>query len=295
MLIQSHGEKILNELGLTFSQARVYIALIRIGDKSTVKALVDYSKIARQDVYSVLAQLHKLSLVEMIIGNPTMFRAIPMQQVISILMERRNQKTLALSTVATELLKKFPEKKPRTNFKQETHEFVLIPKKEAVIRKIGKSIEDAHRSVLSITPWKELTQWLFMLEKSWNKALKRGITVRWITDKPQNGYSGLENITTILANPHFKHKFMPNSPKKRMGIFDCKEVYVATLGESDAADSPALWTDNSTMIHMLNDYFEMNWKLAEEYKIEKHQHLQNSVEKRAQSQNEIYTGASLSL
>ena len=242
-LIQSNGETILNELGLTFSQARVYIALIRIGDKSTVKALVDYSKIARQDVYSILAQLHKLSLVEMIIGTPTMFRAVPMQQVIPILLDRRNQKTLALSTEATELVKKFPEKEPKTTFKQHTHEFVLIPKREAVIRKIGKSIDDAQKSIFSITPWKELTQWLFLLEKSWNKALKRGVSVRWISDKPQNGYLGLENISFILENPHFKLKVMPNSPKKRVGIFDCKEVYVATLRESDAAESPALWTD----------------------------------------------------
>ena len=192
-----------------------------------------------------------------------------MQQVISILLERRNQKTLALSTVATELLKKFPEKEPKTTSKQETHQFVLIPKREAVIRKIGKSIEAAQKSIFSITPWKELTQWLFMLDKSWNKALMRGINVRWITDKPQNGYSSLENIEVILKNPHFKHKIMPNSPKKRVGIFDCKEVYVATLEESDAAESPALWTDNSTVTHILKDYFEMNWKLSKEYKIER--------------------------
>jgi len=83
------GEKTLRELGLTSSQARVYLTLIKTGDPATVKTLNTISKVARQDLYRILTELRELSLVEMVIGNPTMFRAIPLPEAITILVERK--------------------------------------------------------------------------------------------------------------------------------------------------------------------------------------------------------------
>ena len=85
------GEKTLRELGLTLSQARVYLALVRLGKHSTVKAVSVFSKVARQDVYRTLTELRELSLVEMVIGNPALFMAIPLQETIAIMVERKNQ------------------------------------------------------------------------------------------------------------------------------------------------------------------------------------------------------------
>ncbi len=98
------GEKTLRELGLTSSQARVYLTLVKLGNYSTVKTINDFSKVARQDVYRTLTELRDFSLVEMVIGNPAMFRAIPLQETITILVERKNQKTCVLMAEATKLL-----------------------------------------------------------------------------------------------------------------------------------------------------------------------------------------------
>jgi sugar-specific transcriptional regulator TrmB len=101
------GEKTLREIGLTLSQARVYLALVKLGTHSTVKTVSVFSKVARQDVYRTLTELRELSLVEMVIGNPALFRAIPLQEAVAILMERKNQRTRELLAEASELFKLF--------------------------------------------------------------------------------------------------------------------------------------------------------------------------------------------
>ena len=107
MALAELGEKTLRELGLTLSQARVYLALLRLGKHSTVKAVSVFSKVARQDVYRTLTELRELSLVEKVISNPALFRAIPLQETTAILIERKNQRTQELLVEASELFKLF--------------------------------------------------------------------------------------------------------------------------------------------------------------------------------------------
>jgi sugar-specific transcriptional regulator TrmB len=258
---QDQGEKILRELGLTFSQARVYIALVILGDQTTARAVSNFLNIARQDVYKIVAELQRLSLVEMIIDKPKMFRAIPMQETVSILINRRNRETNALLSEATELLERLPEKAEAT-IQQDNRQFVLIPEKEVLVHRMEKAIETAQESILVITPWKELTQWMLILDKFWSQALKRGVNIRWITEKQENANSNPENIKAFLKNPHFKLKTMPNPLKIKFSIYDDDKVFIATLRKPNAAESPALWTNNSAIIYILKDYFEMKWEFG---------------------------------
>lgn len=271
--LRDHGEKVLCELGLSFSQSRVYIALVRLADQSTAKEVSIVSNVARQDVYRTLSELQELSLVEMVIGNPAKFKAIPMQEVVSILIKRRKQKTRALMTEATDLVDKFPKKDAEAGIQQDGGQFILIPKKEALIYRTEKAIEVAQESIIVITSWRVLTQWLFILGKLVNQALIRGVNVRWITEKQENLTVGPELVETF-KNSRFQLRTMVDPPKKRLVVYDGKEVFIATLREPNAVWSPVLWTNNSAIAYIINDYFEMKWKIASEYK--PHKNRKNS-------------------
>jgi sugar-specific transcriptional regulator TrmB len=92
LAVIGYGEKTLRELGLSLLQAKVYLALVKLGTHSTVKAISICSKVARQDVYRTITELREFGLVEMVIGNPALFRAIPLQETVSILMEKKKPK-----------------------------------------------------------------------------------------------------------------------------------------------------------------------------------------------------------
>jgi sugar-specific transcriptional regulator TrmB len=260
------GEKTLRELGLTLSQARVYLALVKSGKHSTAKAVSVFSKVARQDVYRTLTELRDLSLVEKVIGNPTLFRAIPLQETIAILMERKNQRTHELLVEATELIKLFAVddvSKPH----QENHQFILIPKKEALIRRIKKVVEGAQKSILIISPWRELTQWLFILHESWEQALKRGVKVKWITEKQEDQHLVTEITRALIKDPNFTLRTEPTSSMSRFGVYDGKEVFITISSTPNATKSPAFWTNNPTITFILKDYFEIKWQLSTQYNL----------------------------
>ena len=256
-----NGEKTLRELGLTLPQARVYLALVKLGTHSSVKAISTYSKVARQDVYRTLTELRELSLVEMIIGNPASFKAVPLQQSATFLMERKNQKIRVLMAEATELFALLAkEKEAKTH--QENYQFVLIPKREVIISRMKKAIEASKKNILVITPWRELPQWLFILHESWQQALDKGVEVKWITEKKVAPCLLNEITRTLLKNPNFKLRTESKTSKARFAIYDGKEVFITVLSSTNAAaESPALWTNNPVLIYILKDYFDTKWQL----------------------------------
>jgi sugar-specific transcriptional regulator TrmB len=257
----ANGEKTLRELGLTLPQARVYLALVKLGTPSSVKAISTYSKVARQDVYRTLTELRELSLVEMIIGNPASFKAVPLQQSATFLMERKNQKIRVLMAEATELFALLAQEKEAKTL-QENHQFVLIPKREVIISRMKKAIEASKKSILVITPWRELPQWLFILHESWQQALDKGVEVKWITEKKVVPRLLSEITRTLFKNPNFKLRTESNTSKARFAIYDDKEVFITVLSATNAAaESPALWTNNPVLIYILKDYFEIKWQL----------------------------------
>jgi sugar-specific transcriptional regulator TrmB len=266
-VFKEHGEKILREMGLTHSQAKLYVALVRMHACTTANALSKSSNVARQDVYRILEELQSLGLVEKIIANPTLFKAIPIGEATSTLMEKRREKTRILLKETAELLGEFPEE--NLPALQESHQFVLIPQGDPIVRKIEEAIKTAKKKIMVITPWRELTQWMLKLNQSWKQAVERGVKVHWITEsKPQNLDSNLEIARDFLGNPNFNLRILPQPlPMTRLGIYDHREVFISITRNQNTAESPALWTNNPTIVYMLTDYFEMKWKLAQECNI----------------------------
>jgi sugar-specific transcriptional regulator TrmB len=262
------GEKTLRELGLSLSQSKIYLALVKLGKPSNAKEVSIFSKVARQDVYRTLTELRELSLVEMVIGNPALFRAIPLQETISILMERKDQRIRELLDEAHELFKLF-DANEASMLQQENHQFVLIPKKEILIRRIKKVIEGTQESILIVLPWRELTQWLFILHESWERALKRGVKVQWITEK-QDDLRMVTEITRVLIKyPNFTIRTASTDSVSRFGIYDGKEVFITISSKTNSVESPALWTNNTAVTFIIKDYFEIKWQLSARCKLDK--------------------------
>ena len=261
LLYSNRGEEILEELGLTSAQARTYMALCRLSKASAAKAISASANITRQDIYHTLTQLQQLSLIELVLGKPVLYRAIPIIQVITILAERRKQKTDSLLTEAKTLLSLF---KMDEIADEEEHQFLLIPKKETCTQKIKKTIHNTKESMVMIAPWRETTQWLFTLHESLINALDRGVEIRGLS-QDQQAIKSTKSITELFKYPNFKLRLSPDPCEVRFGIYDNREAIVATLKSDNAAESPALWTSNPAMMHLLRHYFEAKWATAKDF------------------------------
>ena len=266
MPLKGDAEKILRELGLTFSQAKLYVALLVFSDFASAKTISTFSNVARQDVYRLMNELQEIGLVEKEVSNPARFKAVPISDATSFLIEKRKERTTALLEESAALLSKFQEKSSKTAVQEEV-QFIIVPKGEPLVRRVEKALKVADKKILVVTPWREFTQWIFTLHDWWQQTLDRGVRTNWITEnQPQNTDANVEMIDNFTRNPMFKLRTVPPPMDIRLSVFDSSEVFMATNVTINAGESPALWTNSPTMVSTLEDYFKMKWKQAAEYK-----------------------------
>lgn len=256
----------LTRLGLTSNQAKVYLALFRAG-LSTAKTISKNSGVARPDVYRVMATLEKLGLIEKIISAPYKFRAISIHDAFAILMDRRVKETSELQETTREILKKFENNNARTALKEDETRFSLFSEQVAVRRK-GKTLENVQRSFDVVTSRRNPHSVIFINMKKIAEDLQRGVKIRVIIDKPDEEKLVLDVIKHLKKYSTFKMRYLPNATKALMSIYDKKEAWVCTCTHPVLEKCPTLWTNNPCLLSILQDYFEMMWLTALEFKPE---------------------------
>jgi len=261
MSYKEESVDVLKNLGLTSCQARIYLSLLSYG-ASTVKQISIVSKIAREEVYLVLPKLHALGLIEKILERPTKYKAIPVQECISNLLEERKSKTFELEMQSKELIQKY--KQTNYNGKNSTQlgQFIFVPSKQALIHRIKNSVTHAEKSIDILTSCKRLTYACNSLYETIQDAWNRGVKGRAIINIPNENH--LDVVNRCWSKPSAELRYFLKSPKTVIAMYDKKEVYIFTEPEADLTESPALWSNYPSIISVIDDFFEVLWSNAME-------------------------------
>lgn len=251
------------DLGLTLVQARVYLALARLST-SKISVLSKASDVARPDVYRTLNKLYELGLVEKIVKNPVQFKALTIEEGIKVLLAKKQEEYERLKSETDELLNSF-KRKSLLNDIDAANQFVLIPQKEAVINRIRQAIDNSKYSVSVVISWKRFVHGVgdVFLESA-QKASKRKINYRFIVEKAPSEDVVESGNRLWNIYPSFQARFLTHTPKTVFGLYDDKELFIIVNPAMDISGSPALWTNNSSLISLVQDYFEMLWQTASE-------------------------------
>ncbi len=257
----------LTGLGLTLCQARIYLALVHLGT-STVKTVSGVSKVTREDVYRILPQLHKLGLVEKKVTSPIAFKAVSMQDGLSILMQRRIEETDMLRRKTKELLRTLKKNRVETAGRQEEPQFILIPERESMAKKRKNAINSAQKSIEVVTSWNRCLSILSDYNEEHKKALNRGVEIRVITEKPEvKNLSAFarEILQSFEEYATFKIRYSSVPITSILTVFDRKEVCVITSPALKVEMSPALWSNHPSLVELAQTHFDTAWaKLLED-------------------------------
>jgi sugar-specific transcriptional regulator TrmB len=249
--------QILLDLGLTLKQARVYMALVESGS-SRISTISKVSKVARPDLYQTLSKLQQLGLVERIIETPLEYRATPINEGISLLLQTKTRQYEKVRAEAKILLSTVKIEKP-TKKEIETPQFVLIPKR-TVIERIKDAIEKAQLSVDVVLSWKRFSQGIVgMFAESMEIALGKNVRVRFVIESPPEGKTSEQLVQLCGKKPFCKVRFMPHYPEAVFGIYDGKEIFMVIKSKTDLPSSPALWSNNPSLISLAKGYFKILW------------------------------------
>lgn len=263
MLIHEECLQVLADLGLTHMQAKVYVALLQL-KSATARSIQRFSNVARQDVYPVLSELKEKGLIEKVIDKPAKFRPIPVNDAISILLQRRNEQNRQLREKAIRTFSNFEIDSTGTLPLSSDSQFVLLSRSETNptghIDKLGKSVDNAQKSMMRLITFPLFIRVKSMDEHVWKKAVERGVKFKFIIGGRANEKSEL-NLDPILENSdNFEIRWTSAILPACVLLVDEREAF-CRIGLD--ADCPVLWSAAPSFVALIRDYFEMKWKSLE--------------------------------
>jgi len=254
--------EVLKGLGLTSTKARVYLALCHQGI-SDIKTISDMTGISRQDIYRLTSNLLKLGLVEKVVSHPISFRAIPIEEGVSFLLGRRQKELFTLESKTKSLVENFKSNNKKREIEELTlAQCVLIPSKEALVYRLRNAIGNTQSSIDVSTSWNRFKFACYRLAEELEKAWSREVNGRVIVDATKE--LDLDILKTYWKSPYTTVKFVQSPPKTVMAIYDKKEVFIYMEPTADFTGSPALWSNNPSLVAMAGDCFENLWNTAME-------------------------------
>jgi sugar-specific transcriptional regulator TrmB len=266
MEINFSEKRILVDLGLTSTQAKVYSALVDSGI-FTISEISKKANVARPELYRTLSALEQLGLVERIIQKPMAYKAIPMKNGVSLLLERKRQQYGRVRAEARLL-----EDKPRgksdiiTNPKS-IRQFILIHKGSAINR-IITAIQNAKESVAFVLSWKKFVQLVTgtfseALEEAWMKNVK----TRFIVEKTPDSKTAEQILLHCENKPSCEIKLVCFFPNTNFMLLDQKELLMMIRPEDYFRKNTILWSNNPSIVSLAKDHFEMLWSLEAKFNI----------------------------
>jgi sugar-specific transcriptional regulator TrmB len=179
------------------------------------------------------------------------------------LLEKESKKYSELKVKVAKLKSVF-EKTPKPKPEAENEsKFILISEKR-IIHSVGESIDKAARTVDLVLSRPRLSKGFILFSEKMEKSCSRGVTWRFITETPSKEKLFLNQIRTIREQPHCQIKFLPAIPPTIIGIYDKQEVFIFKDPSEGISKSPALWSDNRSLLAIVADYFEVLWITAME-------------------------------
>jgi PAS domain S-box-containing protein len=242
-------------LGLNGSQAKTFLALINRGT-SSIRETSKGSGLSRPETYRSMVSLEELGLIEKVISSPTKYKPLPLQEALTILVERKKKETEQLSKKAEEFYNQFKE---ITQLETEEFEddFILIPDGESLLHKIEKMTDNASTNLCAMLSQKKLVKWLLNYDTI-EKALARGLTIKILTEERLP-----ELLPNYIVKLQQKYSFelrytrIPISVSFR--LYDEKEALLSTDSTADFWKSPAVWSRNPCLVELIRNYFNAAW------------------------------------
>jgi sugar-specific transcriptional regulator TrmB len=253
--------RILTELGLTSSQATLYLTLTRYID-TTARDLHKATDIARQDVYQILFELEELGLVERILTRPLRFKATSTRNAFTILSRLQESKNSELRKKALTLFER-PEKReeqepiPYEPFFELRNLYLDDPRVEAAICNAKVKIRLLDKNM----HWPVFHSFI----DEWTHALEKGIKVE-VLNEFDTSRQIKPKFMDDLRGTDFQIKYAKILPAGACLIFDNKEVAtwesIEPKQHGESAPPKALWSNHHGLIEIATNYFDLFWKNA---------------------------------
>lgn len=255
--------QMLSDYGLTGNQAIVYLASVRLG-AALVSKISQVSGVRREDVYRAIQRLEEMGLTERMPTKPAKIRAVPLEEAISLLIERQEdaarRKISDLTARRDEVLKRIRSHITKVGF-EERHEreFALLSNKAEILSKVKRMIQGAQREIDTITSANEFVSSLSSFTDLLEKTKQKRVKIRAILELDPRQDSVTHRMKERALPRSFADLRFSRKPLGHYFIVDFKEVLMATSPEPPIGQRPHLWTCRKEFVEIMCGNFEETW------------------------------------
>ncbi len=238
MVVSLEEKKLLETLGLTSSQVRVYLSLIYDGP-SKVGQISKNSKIHRTHLYQVLHSLEAAGLVEKNLSDSS-YNPMPLKDALEMLINQKNQEIARIEAVAKTI-----GDVSTPDLKQETNpELIITTNKNQILNKFESNINSAKKTIYHMHSWNRfLILWHNHCE-TFSKVMARGVVIKQIVEIPEDT-SQIQNYLGkhVFSDTLFNVRFVPKTGGN-FSIIDEQKILISTSAERKISQVPPVISSN---------------------------------------------------
>jgi sugar-specific transcriptional regulator TrmB len=247
-------------LGLSFLQAKIYVALLNAGSKPiSVKAISSLAKVVRQDTYRVIAVLQSRGLVEKILDNPNTYRCTPIKSEIAKLLKQKKEEYYRVKNKTELMLKNYDESNNMQKHQDDNFHFLLTSNTELLMKKISREISKTNTCIKMIYQLERMSVIAFYLCEDFRKAIQRGIKIHLITSpllhkEMDKNLRTLQEINAVEKN--LEIKYIKEFPNVGLTIFDDAKCFIRT----GSSIGHSICTSNTNFVKLAEIFFKNLWE-----------------------------------
>ncbi|MHA2359755.1 MAG: MEDS domain-containing protein [Candidatus Thorarchaeota archaeon] len=250
--------KTLSDFGLTPYEAKIYITIVKLG-LTTASKIAKVAEIRREEVYRTLPKLENAGLVERVLGRPVKVKALPIEDALSILVNRKEEEARReirdLTEKREKLLETFQEGILDTQVNEESAHFTLISERDAVSKKIKSLIGRSRNAVDFVDSFENAFRFVLTYSDSLNDAMTRNVDVRIITEHPDRADLIPDALRKHVPENTFTIRYCEDLPSHYV-LFDNQQTLITTTAGSTLTESKFLWTDDPSLVGIIQRDFD---------------------------------------
>ncbi len=247
-------------MGLSSLQSKIYLALLTL-ENATMNSISKTAGIARQDAYRVVPTLQKLGLAERVITTPVTYKATPIRDGVSLLIQRKKDEITGLQKKVVVFLDNLQKPAYSYPFHDDDLQFAIIYDRKRLIRKFAKGNKTAQKEIACAGTWPDIKKLMTFCDcdtDHFSKAMKKGVRIRIVTEKRGYDKSVDGIIAAMCRNPLFGIRFVQVPIPVKIVLYDGREVNTS-ISTSAETDMPSLWSNNPNFVRIMAKQFDDMW------------------------------------
>lgn len=246
----------LSRLNLSSNESRVYLYLARFGAQKAI-TVAEALDVHRTETYKILNSLESQRLVTRIMERPLKFQAVPLENVLTSLIDERRKRVTQLEKNKDELLdiwKSLP--KVGASFSKKKQAFQVLESKRQIMLKLDEMLKSCNSKFTIVVQDDDLF-WLYnstsFFENLEEAIREKGIKAELITNTSSLGRSLPNEFKLYLVEVAFvRDKKLPS-----FFVSDGEEI---CLFDKDGIDElSGIWTNYDAIMTSHQRLFSMLW------------------------------------